>query len=341
VALTVVRFRFYLTVGLAVVLTAGLAACSVNPEIDLKALDPAAEPQVALDTPFFPQTEYQCGPAALATVLVDSGVDTTPDALSPEVYLPGKKGSLQIELMAASRRHGRIPFVLPTNVSALLAEVQAGRPVLLLQNLGTRSVPTWHYSVLTGYNLTRNLFFLNNGAEQGARLDAPTLLRTWDWGGNWALVALGPGDFPVTGTKDDVARYLQAVADFEAVAGGDAAAVAWEVAAQRWPAQPEPLLALGNHAYSEHRLFKATDWYARGLEVAPGDVVLANNLASVLGELGCAREGEAVLKPIAANLARGSAWRKAVNDTLAELGAQVETDGGGCAAVVSGLQGSR
>jgi len=305
-----------------------LTACSINPEIDLEALDPGGEPRVALATPFFAQTAYQCGPAALATVLVDSGVDTNPDALSPEVYLPGRQGSLQIELLAATRRHGRIPFVLPPNAGALLAELQAGRPVLLLQNLGTRSVPTWHYAVLTGYDLPGNTFLLNNGAERGARMSAPSLMRTWNWGGNWALVALPPGDFPEA--DGDVAGYLQAVADFEAVAGSGAAVPAWRAAARRWPDRPEPLFALGNQAYSERQLPDAVDWYARGLRVAPHDVVLANNLASVLGEMGCARAGEAVLKPLAAALASDAAWRSAVNATLAELKTQTGADGAAC-----------
>ena len=48
--------------------------------------------------PFFPQQRYQCGPAALATVLSWSGAAVSPDALVPEIYLPARRGSLQIEL---------------------------------------------------------------------------------------------------------------------------------------------------------------------------------------------------------------------------------------------------
>jgi len=294
---------------------------------------------VALSVPFFPQTAYQCGPAALATVLADAGVDTTPAALSPDVYLPERQGSLQIELVAATRRHSRIPFLLPTDVSALLAELQAGRPVLLLQNLGTRSTPLWHYAVLTGYDLEHNSFRLNSGVEEGAWLPAPELLRTWDWGERWALVALRPGDFPATGSDDDVARYFKSVADFEAVAGSEAAAAAWRSAAQHWPDKPGPTLALGNRAYAEGRLREAADWYARGLHLEPGNVVLANNLASVLGEMGCARAGEAVLGPVAASLAQDSEWKAAVNTTMGELKVQTDPDQEACKAVISEAPG--
>jgi len=324
-----------LTVCFTTCLTACLAACAINPEIDLAAHDPGGEPRVTLAAPFFPQTEYQCGPAALATLLVHSGVDTNPDALSPQVYLPGRQGSLQIELVAATRRHGRIPFILPPDVDALLAELRAGRPVLLLQNLGTRSTPVWHYAVLTGYDLERNGFLLNSGDVQGMQTPAPTLLRTWNWGGNWALVALPPGDFPATAADEDATRYLHSVADFEVVAGSAAAAVAWRAAAQKWPQHPEPLLALGNHAYAQGRLQDAAEWYTQGLQLKPGNVVLANNLAAVLGELGCARAGEAVLEPVAQGLQGDAAWRAAVNATLEELKTQAEADSADCEAVAS------
>ncbi|HEY3517213.1 MAG TPA: hypothetical protein VGL98_09230, partial [Gammaproteobacteria bacterium] len=86
--------------------------------------------------PFFPQTEYQCGPAALATVLKHAGADVDADALTPEVYAPGLRGSLQPELLGATRRHGFIPYVIEPEPSALAAELAARRPVLVLQNLG-------------------------------------------------------------------------------------------------------------------------------------------------------------------------------------------------------------
>ncbi|MCW3478572.1 hypothetical protein OL229_03185 [Neisseriaceae bacterium JH1-16] len=57
------------------------------------------------EVPFFPQDAYQCGPAALATVLVHAGVVTTPTELTPQLYLPERQGTLQAELLGATRRH--------------------------------------------------------------------------------------------------------------------------------------------------------------------------------------------------------------------------------------------
>ena len=53
-------------------------------------------------TPFFPQEDYQCGPAALATVLRAGGAGGDAESLQPQVYLPARAGSLQ---RALHRRH--------------------------------------------------------------------------------------------------------------------------------------------------------------------------------------------------------------------------------------------
>lgn len=313
-----------------------LWGCSVNPPVRLSGYGNLERAKVSLDVPFFPQTANHCGPAALAAVLGASGVDVTPAQLSQRIYLPKREGSLQIELIATTRVYGRIPFELIPEVDALLAEVDAGRPVLLLQNLGTRTLPVWHYAVLTGYDQHRNDFQLNSGKDQRLWIPAPELLRTWEWGGRWAMVALQPGEFPVPPAAGpqpdpDVARYLRSVADFEAVAGGDAGLPAWLAAARRWPDEPGPALALGNRVYHKGELQEAAFWYDYGLSKQPDNPVLANNLASVLGEAGCARSGEAVLGPFVPSRHDQSRWADAIADTLHELAARPGKDPEFCA----------
>ncbi|GAB2615128.1 PA2778 family cysteine peptidase [Novilysobacter erysipheiresistens] len=274
-----------------------------------------AKPVHLADVPFYPQDEYQCGPAALATVLVDSGVSTSPEALVPQVYLPGREGSLQLELVAAMRRAGRIPYVVEPTTDALLAELHAGRPVLVLQNLLVRSAPRWHYAVLVGTDPERNEVILNSGTERGLQVAAPKFLRTWDWAGRWGLLALRPGELPAHAEAVD---YLAAVADFEAVAGAEAAAPAYRAAIERWPDDPRTHLALGNHAYGDGEHVEAAAHYRGGLALAPNDPVLGNNYASVLGELGCTAEARAALEIAQAGATEGR-WREQLAQTAAEL----------------------
>ncbi len=113
-----------------------LSACAVNPRLDLAATLPGAAPVRLESVPFYPQQAYQCGPAALAGVLGAAGTTIDPETLASQVYLPGRRGSLQAELVAAARRAGFIPYLTDEQPAALLHELQAGRPVLVMQNLG-------------------------------------------------------------------------------------------------------------------------------------------------------------------------------------------------------------
>lgn len=305
----------------------GLAGCAINPAVNLaEHAEPGPAVELA-DVPFYPQKAHQCGPAALAGVLGASGVTIDPEALVPQVYLPEREGSLQFELMAATRRAGRIPFPVSEDIEALMMELDAGRPVLVLQNLGTRSFPYWHYAVVTGYDPADNEVILNSGKRQGKHQGARSFLRTWDWAGRWAIVALEPGETPAIAQG---LHYLDAVAAFEQVAGPEAALPAWQAGIERWPDDYRSWLSLGNAYAALDELRFALETYARGLQVHPGQLVLENNLAHVLGELGCARMAHQRLSALRERNELNGRWASAVESTLEQMKQQSRPDEPGC-----------
>ena len=101
-----------------------LAACASRQPVLPPSTPQDTDPVELSNTAFFPQDEYQCGPAALATVLHSAGVAAQPDALAKQVYLPARRGSLQPELAAATRRAARVPYLIPPNLQALRAWVK-------------------------------------------------------------------------------------------------------------------------------------------------------------------------------------------------------------------------
>lgn len=310
-------------------LLTGLGGCatlsSVMPSVQVTT--PKSRALLLDKVPFHPQTEYQCGPAALAGVLNASGVAITPQVLAPQVYLPDRRGSLQVELAAATRRAGRIPYPVERTPEALTAELAAGRPVLVLQNLLVRTVPRWHYAVLVGADPDRNRFILNSGTERASPVRASTFVRTWDWAGRWGIVALRPGELPA---RVEPAEYLTATADFEAVAGAAAARPAWRAALKRWPQEPRVHLALGNQAHAAGDLRAAVRHYRAGLARAPADPVLGNNLASVLGELGCPVQARIALDTAETGLPPGSRWSEQLARTRTEIDAIPGGRGAAC-----------
>ncbi len=267
------------------------------------------------DTPFFPQEDYQCGPAALATVLGASGVKIEPEALAPQVFLPRRRGSLQAELVGAARRQGRLAYLLPGNGEALLSELAEGRPVLLLQNLGAKALPVWHYAVLVGYDADRNVALLRSGRRERREMHWQRFAATWHRAGRWAMTTLEPAVIP---EQADAARYLEAAAGLEAAGQMHAAAVAYDSAIARWPEEPLAWLGRGNVAYSDDDLGAAADAYALATMLAPDNAAARNNLAQVLGDAGCLAEARRQLER-AVRLAAGTTLASAIDTTRARI----------------------
>ena len=266
------------------------------------------------DVPFFPQTRYQCGPAALATVLTFAHVAVSPDSLADEVYVAGLHGSLQAELLGATRRAGLIPYVLAPNAASLLAEVAAGRPVLVLQNLGIPRVPVWHYAVVVGFDTARARVILRSGKKRRREEPSARFLRSWQRGHNWAFVALEPGALPATATPD---LYIRALAGAESLLPPEPAEAAFAVALDRWPNDELVLFAAAGHRYAAHDLASAAELYRRLIARDPANAAARNNLANVLSEQGCRtsalREARAALRGVE----RDSPLYPAIGDTLA------------------------
>ena len=268
-----------------IVMTLSLVSCTgggplLSPAVQQKTLPDSVE---LAQTPFFPQEDYQCGPAALATVLTDSGVDVTPDDLVAKVYIPGRRGSLQIELLAATSDLGRLPYVIQPELSALMAEVAAGRPVLVLQNLGLNFAPVWHYAVVAGYDAATDHLVLRSGIVERRLTSAKKFTRTWAASDNWAMVSLRPGHLPAIPIQ---ANYLQAAAALERVGRVEAAATAYRAAVNYWPESTTALFGLANAYYSAGDLVTAERTYRLSLEREPENTAVRNNLAHVLLDQG-------------------------------------------------------
>ncbi|MGY6554194.1 MAG: PA2778 family cysteine peptidase [Wenzhouxiangella sp.] len=256
-----------------------LSGCAGFGQSSREALEPFDQAHLIAPLAFYPQTELHCGPAALATVLDHSGLGVDYAALVERVYLPGRGGTLQVELLAATRSLNRIPWVLQADARAVLDEVVAGRPVLVLENQGLRRVPFWHYAVVIGFDPERQTIIQHSGTE--AYLDRPMRrwLRDWHLAGRWALITLPPGQLPL---EVDQARWLQTLADFEAVAEPAAALTAWQSTTERWPDIALAWLGQGNSYYRLGNTAAAIDAFERALQLNPDQPAASFNLAWLL-----------------------------------------------------------
>ncbi len=231
------------------------------------------------DTPFFPQELYQCGPAALATALNAVNIQVSPEQLTPEVYIPTRNGSLQIEMLAAARRHGAVAVQTPPKLQPLLQEIAAGNVVVVMQNLGLSWAPSWHYAVVVGYDLDRELIWLRSGTFKRFKMTLSAFQRTWARSGYWAFTALPPEKLPATASVDHVVNALLA---YEKNASPKQKRMAYQTAVKRWPDNFVLLMGLGNSAYAENDLAAAANAFQQAIEANPAHAAAYNNLAHVL-----------------------------------------------------------
>jgi len=262
------------------------------------------------DVPFYPQRDYQCGPAALAMSLVHSGVSVTPDDLVNLVYLPARQGSLQVEMLAASRRHSRVSYALAPRFDDLLREVAAGNPVIVLQDTGAGPVTNWHYAVVTGFNYPAGELYLHSGEVKRLVVPFTVFEYTWKKGNYWSMVALPPGRTPATATET---AYLAAVTAMDRVGSPDAAIAAYTAFLERWPDNVAASIGLANRYHARGDLKEAESVLRRALARHADSVPLLNNLAHTLSDQG--RHEEALVHVERALGMDGASFAAAVRET--------------------------
>jgi len=232
--------------------------------------------------PFYPQKAYQCGPAALAMVLNWSGVEIDPDTLTPEVYTPSRKGSLQPAMIGSVRRHGRLAYPI-SGAGVLMAEIASGNPVIVLQNLGFSWYPVWHYAVVIGYDLNRREVLMHSGTSFRQTTALRVFERTWARSDYWGMLVLPPTRLPSTVKEQN---YLSAVLGLEKARQWEAAAQGYHTAMNRWPDNLAARIGLSNSYYALGHLSLAETALREASIRFPREGIIFNNLAQVLYEQG-------------------------------------------------------
>ena len=271
---------------------ATLSACGIliPQTVALRSDWPEGVPRQAelAGVPFYPQEEHQCGPAALAMAVSYAGTTVSPEALVDEVWLPARRGSLQLEMLAAPRRHGLVSYRLPPHYPDLLREVAAGNPVIVLQDAGL-VFTEWHYAVVNGYDYATGTIYLRSGLKQRQAMPFSYFERTWLAGKYWAMVVLPPERIAATATED---RWLDALLGLARGRDLDATVRGYRAALARWPDSLPAAVGLANHLHARGSLDEAVAVLRAALRRHPESAILLNNLAQTLSDQG--HNGEAL-----------------------------------------------
>lgn len=279
------RLRKPASAGLfALAASLGLAGCVALPVQELQSHWPENLPGRALlsQTPFVAQQEFECGPAALAMLMQAAGLKIEAKQLAPQVFVPGRQGSLQVEMLVAARRQGLPAYLLAPKLEAVLQEVAAGHPVLVFQNLSLPVSPVWHYAVLIGYDRERGTVTLHSGTTAAMETSLSAFEHTWARGEHWAMLALAPERLPASADASSAGRAIAALERLQP----RSAATAYASALRRWPGDLLLQMGAGNSAYALGDFATAETAYRAASLAHPKSADAWNNLAQVLLEQG-------------------------------------------------------
>jgi len=232
--------------------------------------------------PHFIAGEQGGAPAALAMSLSWAGFPTEPAELFQAVSPASPFGSPRLSLIAAARQRGALAGEI-SGLDALLRELAAGHPVVVLLNRGFSWWPDWNYAVAVGYDLPADRILLQSGKLAQKEMTMAVFDDAWVGGDRWGLLILPPDKLAAGATERMAA---EAVVGLERTRNWKAAAMGYRAMLTRWPESVGAWIGLGNCLYAQRDLAGAEKTLEEATRRMPREGALFNNLARLRLERG-------------------------------------------------------
>jgi ABC-type bacteriocin/lantibiotic exporter with double-glycine peptidase domain len=165
---------------LLIVLVSFSCSCAGPPS------SPSGQPARVIDgVPFFPQEEFQCGPASLAGVLNYYGWKISPAEVAAEIFSRQARGTLDMDMVFYARKKGLRAEKYRGSFEDLQAQIDSRRPLIVLIDQGFWVYQSHHFMVVVGYD--EEGIIVNSGREERKFLSRNSFLKTWKKTKFWTL----------------------------------------------------------------------------------------------------------------------------------------------------------
>ncbi len=141
---------------------------------------------VIRDVPFFPQEDYQCGPASLAGVLHFWKSDVSVVEIAGQIFSKSARGTLTIDMLLYAERKGYAALQYKGGLDDLKSKIQAGYPIIVLVDYGFFVYHQEHFMVVVGFD--EYGVIVNSGKSENSHVSSEDFLKTWERTNNWTLL---------------------------------------------------------------------------------------------------------------------------------------------------------
>lgn len=266
----------YFKLFAALIIGAALSSCASKSfkELESHQFEQASK---TLDITFHKQRTNECGPISLYTITQFFNSPASFEQIKSMAYTPVSNGSHKSDMLATARRIGFAPYKLE-NLPQALNAIGNNYPVLVFQNLGLSLRPTWHYSVLVGYDANTSEVSLHDGKTAYSKQTFKRFANAWERGDKWAYIIAPAKLIPVQADFQQVMVNAQVFADIKK---SESAIELLLSAKKRWPKRYEIDTALSNRYFSEKRLDLAQKHASNAIALNPKHPGLHYNLAYI------------------------------------------------------------
>ena len=137
------------------------------------------------NVPFFPQLDYQCGPASLAGVLNYYGKRITPEEVAQAIFRENIRGTVTLDMVLYAREQGFSARWFKGTVGEIVETINAGSPLVVMVDYGFSVVSRNHYMVVVGYDSEG--IVANSGTSRETHISWSDFLPTWEKANRWTL----------------------------------------------------------------------------------------------------------------------------------------------------------
>jgi predicted double-glycine peptidase len=147
--------------------------------------------RVIQEVPFYKDTNHQCGPSSLASVMnywyakKPSFSFVTPDKISAEVYSKGARGTLGIDLEFYAKKNGFQTMQYSGSIDDLRNNILNEIPIIILVDYGAFFYQRNHFMVVTGYS--GDGIITHSGSEEKF-ISFDELKKIWGKNRFWTLI---------------------------------------------------------------------------------------------------------------------------------------------------------